>query len=118
MIQDGPLPLIQPSADFDAEEDSTDVSTKYYWYGYAVLALSWTIFIVTANSVFLCWKFVIEPLSWSENTRNSYEYLHSVFVTVDDYVVSLWGVYVVAWWWAVFSWIGLKMFKQSKGTQT
>lgn len=114
MNQDGPLPLIQPT---DTEDDSSG-SFILYRYGYAIISLSWAIFIVTANSVFQFWKFVIEPLSWTESTRNSYDYLYSVFVVIDEYVLSLWGVYVVAWWWTVSSWIGLKLFKQSKGTQT
>lgn len=118
MNHDAPLPLIQPSIDLDSDEESQDVSATLFWYGYAVLAISWTLFIVTANTVFLCWKFVIEPLSWTESTKYEYDYLYVVFSTIDEYVMSLWGVYVVAWWWALFSWVGLKLFKQSKGIQT
>lgn len=114
MAYDDPLPIIQPTADLDDDED---ISATLYFWGYAVLAISWTLFIITFNTVFGCWKYVIEPLSWDASTQKYYNFMYLVFDVIDDYVLSFWGVYVVAWWWALYSWTGLKLFKQSKGTQ-
>lgn len=118
MNYDDPLPLILPDGDFDELDAESLNHTNLYWYGIGVLALSWSLFIITANSVFQCWKYVIEPLSWSPKTRQMYESIHTVGELFDDYVVSFWCLYVIAWWWALFCWCGLKLFKQSKGTQT
>lgn len=118
MSYDNPLPLIQPSVDFEDSDADLDQSATLYWYGYAVLALSWSLFIITANSVFRCWIYVIDPLSRSENTKRTYDYLYWLFQNIDEYVISFWCLYVVAWWWALISWCALKLFKQSKGIQT
>lgn len=113
-MADDPLPLIIPPESVHLENE------RYFpeWAGYALLALTWLLFVVTVNSLFECWKWIIEPLSWSEDTKQYYEGLTGIFTTIDNLVLSLWCIYVVMWWWALFSWIGLKLFKQSKGIQT
>lgn len=115
MAHDDPLPIIQPTLD---AEDEQDVSGTLYFWGYAVIAISWTLFILTVNMVFGLWKYIIEPLQWHENTTRLHEILYLVFSVLDDYIISFWGVYVVAWWWALYSWTGLKLFKQNKGIKS
>lgn len=115
-MDDTPLPLIPPSVDYD-ENAGLDPTTLYR-YGYAVLALTWFLFIVTINSVFHFWSYIVEPLAWSDRTRDSHVFFCRLFDLVDYYVVSFWCVYVIAWWWALLLWCGLKLFKQSKGIQT
>lgn len=106
-----PLPLIV-SPDEVYTKQAEDIPM---WYGYALIVLTWLLFLVTINSVFECWRYIIEPLKWSESTAKYFTTLESVFSTLDSAVLSLWCVYVVAWWWANASWLGLKLFRQSKG---
>ncbi|KAG2732484.1 hypothetical protein G9P44_004901 [Scheffersomyces stipitis] len=131
---DEPLPLIRPpkqipsveaaaassvapdreSESESSEEASADNSAIYYAYGYGIIAVSWMIFLVSANSFFRIWQFVIEPLR-SCGYESLYFQLATVFSTADNYVLSMWSIYVVVWWWAIVSWCGLKLFRHSKG---
>lgn len=87
-------------------------------YGYLILAVTWILFLVTINSIFKCWRWIIEPLALSEDTMGLYQWLVGFCESLDSLVVSMWCVYVAVWWWALLLWIGLKLFRQSKGTQT
>lgn len=118
-----PIPLIIPSDEYshshsygDAKDYSTESNLAIY--GYVVLAMTWILFLVTVNSIFRCWHWIIEPLRISNETVGLYIWLHNMFESLDNLVVSLWCIYVAIWWWALLSWIGLKLFRQSKGTQT
>lgn len=103
-----PLPLIIP-------DDSGPLPPASAKKGYLVLAVTWFLFIVTANSILGSWLYVIAPL------RSSNPQLHArlaaFFNALDSNITSLWCVYIVCWWWALISWIGLKLFRQSKGIQ-
>lgn len=118
-----PIPLIITSEEYvhgktleDIRSDSRE--TNLAPYGYAILLVTWLLFSVTINSIFKCWRWIIEPLKLSDQTMDLYIILHDACEIVDNLVVSLWCIYVAVWWWALFSWIGLKLFRQSKGTQT
>lgn len=117
-----PIPLIIPSDEYHSRtyDDTKDYSTESNLaiYGYLVLATTWILFLITVNSIFKCWHWIIEPLRISNETLGLYLWLYKVFLSVDNLVVSLWCIYVAVWWWALLSWIGLKLFRQSKGTQT
>ena len=115
---DDPLPLITPHSDIAFENSTENSLVDFAWYGYAVLTSTWVLFTVTMNSIFQIWKYLIEPLSWNSRTYSLHSALSAIFLTVDNYVVTLWCVYIIWWWWAAFSWIGLKLFRQSKGIQT
>lgn len=110
---DEPLPLIRPAGYAPDSEDAVVIPA---WYGYAFLAATWVLFIVSVNSLFLCWSLIIRPLKGTN--IELHRTLTLVFETVDRYVISLWCIYVMYWWWACMSWLGLKIFRQSKGTNT
>lgn len=99
-----PLPLIQPpkTSQIDAQRLAV--------YGYAILIGTWLVFVVTINSMFGVWRWVIAPLPQASRRA-----LVPVLTTIDEYVVSMWGIYVVVWWWAVALWVGLKLFRHSRG---
>lgn len=86
--------------------------------GYLIILSVWFLFLITVNSLFEIWRLVIFPFSQSPTTLQLHEQFVVIFSTVDYYVLSLWCLYVVFWWWALLSWIGLKLFRQSKGLQT
>ena len=83
-------------------------------YGYAILISTWLLFLITLNSFFHTWRFIIIPISGYE----LHQRLCWWFETMDDLVVKLWCIYVVGWWWAFVSWSGLKLFRHSKGIQS
>lgn len=117
MLKDEPLPLIVADDEI-YEEDETASFVSLKTIGIIVLVSTWTIFLISVNSFFEIWRFIIAPLKHYSETIDLYKYLKSGFLIVDYYVVSLWCLYVVFWWWALLSWIGLKLFRQSKGLQT
>lgn len=104
---DEPLPLIP----WDDDLDETDDIPYLAVYGYGILAATFVLFLVTFSSIFEVGLYVIAPLKGHE----IYDQLHNIIKVTDSYVMRLWGIYVVAWWWAIISWCGLKMFKHSKG---
>lgn len=117
MFDDEPLQLIVPDADYyEADEYEGYLSLKQI--GVIIIISVWAIFLVSVNSFFEIWRFVIYPLKVHSETIALHKELEKWFLTVDYYVVSMWCLYVVFWYWAVFSWIGLKLFRQSKGLQT
>lgn len=99
-----PLPLIEPQEPDLVVGDTTK-------YGYFLLALTWTLFVITINTLFKLWTLALIPL----RLYTVYDSLYTVFETLDYYVLVLWGIYVLAWWWALVSWAGLKLFRHSKG---
>ncbi|QBM89065.1 hypothetical protein METSCH_D01250 [Metschnikowia aff. pulcherrima] len=118
-IQD-PLPLIQCSQDSThAEHEYRLANNKHLAsYGYLLIALTGGLFLTTINTLFECWRWVIHPLKIHEDTVDLYNFLELWFERLDYVIVSLWCIYVVAWWWALFSWVGIKLFRHSKGIQT
>lgn len=114
-----PLPLIAaPGEHADFEPLSEEESRRLTRYGYALVALTYVLFLVSINSMFKCWHWVILPLSWLPDTLELHAKVRGWCETFDYVVISLWCIYVVGWWWALFSWIGLKLFRQSKGIQS
>ncbi|EGW32865.1 uncharacterized protein SPAPADRAFT_54862 [Spathaspora passalidarum NRRL Y-27907] len=109
-----PLPLIGHVKSTN-EGDEIDYS-KLEFYGRLILGFTWITFVVSINSFFELWKFVIYP--FSSSNESLYNYLHTIFKTIDDYVLKLWCIYIVFWWWASISWCGLKLFRHSRGIQT
>lgn len=79
--------------------------------GYCILVFTWMLFVVTVGSMFQLWKFVILPFYPLE----LYYKMYSILSVIDGYIMTIWSVYIVIWLWAVVSWIGLKLFRQSKG---
>ena len=122
MDDEEPLPLLEKLNNIhhlnqfsDDEENSSRLLPSHY--GYVIIGVSWVIFVSTINSLFRIWSYVICPLAHSENTKTIYEKLYSFFEISDSYVLKLWSIYIVIWWWSVVSWIGLKLFRHSKGIQ-
>lgn len=115
MSHEGPLPLIV-TEDSDSEEE--DVSSPHLaQIGYAVIFVTWFLFFVSINSIFHTWRYIIAPLQLNKSTQRVYFHLEVLFSAIDNHLVSLWCIYIVCWWWALLSWIGLKLFRQSKGIQ-
>lgn len=108
---DDPLPLLRQADEYQYEEELFLIPA---WYGYAMLGATWALFVVTVNSLFEVWRYIIQPLQGSEWHKT----LTTVFEKLDYIVLTLWCLYVVAWWWAVLTWVGIKLFKHSKGSQT
>lgn len=117
MSKDEPLPLIVADDEI-YEDDEAGLFVSLRTIGIIVLVSTWAIFLISVNSFFEIWRFIIAPLKYYSETKDLYMYLKNGFLIVDYYVVSLWCLYVVFWWWALLSWIGLKLFRQSKGLQT
>lgn len=118
-----PIPLIIISEEYSHEQNirtDQEYSARLHsaFYGYLVLTFTWILFLITINSIFQCWRWIIEPLRMTQDTVSLYDWLYRKCEFVDDLVVSLWCIYVAVWWWALLSWIGLKLFRQSKGIQT
>ncbi|OBA19045.1 hypothetical protein METBIDRAFT_224735 [Metschnikowia bicuspidata var. bicuspidata NRRL YB-4993] len=114
-----PLPPIWALRDFTSAEHELKIANNKHVarYGYILLALTWTLFIVTVNTLFKCWLWVIHPLKLHEETLELYVSIKRWCERIDYVVTSLWCVYVIAWWWALFSWVGIKLFRHSKGIQ-
>lgn len=116
---DEPLPLIErqefihPPLSLEDESDPKSSKTLAI-YGSLLIFFSWIVFIITMNSLFKIWLYIIYPLSQYLNTA-IYDKLVIYFEIWDYYVLSGWSIYVVMWWWAVGSWLGLKLFRHSKG---
>lgn len=111
------LPLIVPDDEYYEEEQQTSY-LSHAQIGYLILISVWVLFLVSINSFFEIWRFVVSPLGKYPETNGLHEQLVNFFLAVDYYVMSMWCLYVVLWWWALLSWIGLKLFRQSKGLQT
>lgn len=114
-----PLPLIErpefihTSVESDGSEKGSEISLATY--GYLIIFVSWTVFLISMNTLFKVWSFVIYPLSLDPMTRPKYYKLTTFFEHLDYYVLSCWCIYVVFWWWSCASWVGLKLFRHSKG---
>lgn len=100
----------------DSEKSPSCLSLKVY--GYSILIASWMLFVVSINSIFEVWKFVIYPLSTHKETLSLYNHMDKYFSILDKYFMRFWGMYVVIWWWSIVSWCGLKLFRHSKGIQS
>lgn len=111
-----PLPLIEPSEDDTSSWLQGDTVYELARYGRMLLWATWLLFVVTINSIFELWRWAIAPLAKRDSKLHAQITLF--FEKWDYVVISLWCIYVVAWWWALFSWIGMKLFRQSKGIQT
>lgn len=119
MNSDEPLPLLvhPPNKNENAIEMNLDPE-RMKFYGYLILTSTWIIFIISMNTFFEAWKFLLHPLSQTESMIDLYTYLYKGFTVLDDYVLKIWCIYVVIWWWAIISWCGMKLFRHSKGLQT
>ncbi|EDK39440.2 hypothetical protein PGUG_03538 [Meyerozyma guilliermondii ATCC 6260] len=112
-----PLPLLKPRNPIKSYSNDTDQLFSLRTYGYLILAATWIIFIVTTCSLLGIWDYIIFPLSLSSSTDHLHSQLSSIFRFIESSVLKAWGIYVVLWWWAISSWIGLKLFRHSKGIQ-
>lgn len=115
-----PLPLIEKSEfahkpDSLEEDYESNEGISLATYGYLILLASWIIFLVSFNTLFKIWSFIIHPLSLDPVTKSRYVELKNFFECLDYYVLSCWCIYVVIWWWSCASWVGLKLFRHSKG---
>lgn len=108
-----PLPLIEKPEYLEDESTLSDVELKRI--GYVVLLGTWLVFIITMNTLFKIWEYIIYPLSLS--APEQYKRWRIVFETGDRYIMGIWSLYVVMWLWAYISWCGLKLFRHSKGIQ-
>ncbi|KAL6452270.1 hypothetical protein SBY92_001528 [Candida maltosa Xu316] len=100
-----PLPLIQSH---DQENHSIN-HDKLKLYGYFLLISTWIVFIISINTFFEIWRFIIQAIpSPLRETLTGY------FEILDSYILKIWCIYIVCWWWAVISWCGLEMFRNSK----
>ncbi|CAI5758240.1 unnamed protein product [Candida verbasci] len=107
-MESKPLPLIDPEDEIDnLNYDNLRI------YGYILLISTYVLFIISINSFFELWKFIIQPLYGGE----MYFQLYTIFKFIDDMIVRIWCIYIVCWWWAIISWCGLKLFRHSKGIQ-
>ncbi|KAK6199614.1 uncharacterized protein RJT21DRAFT_48252 [Scheffersomyces amazonensis] len=114
-----PLPLIRIRDTIeDPQESDQENYDSILWYGYLILLCSWVLFVMSINSIFELWKFIIHPLSVSERTIPIYKSLQVTFECTDRYILKLWCIYIIVWWWSIISWTGLKLFRHSKGIQT
>lgn len=110
-----PLPLIKRSDAAVYNQYDVRRTHSLEFYGYAILISTWLVFVVSINSLFGIWKYVIYPLSLSDS--GLYSRLTDIFTTIDSYILSMWSIYVVIWWWSIGAWVGLKLFRHSKGIQ-
>lgn len=122
MDYDEPLPLIERSeiivfSDLSDEQDQ-NLTTSLAFYGYAILFSTWLLFLITFNSLFSVWSYVIQPLSYNPESKELHNRLSYIFESLDNYVLSFWCIYIVIWWWSIISWCGLKLFRHSKGIQS
>lgn len=113
---DEPLPLISWN-DSDVVEDDVEETNWLGIYGYSMLAVSWVIFIISINTFFKLWRFVILPLKLTNTGFNLYDKLSYHLQVFDSYVIRIWNIYIVIWWWAIVSWLGLKLFKHSQSAK-
>ncbi|KAL1573297.1 hypothetical protein MG5_01697 [Candida albicans P57072] len=109
-----PLPLIESPDSIDLDPINHE---NLAVYGYLLLISTWMLFIISINSIFEIWRFIIQPLQSSPTSLLLYDKLTISFETIDSYIIKLWCIYVVCWWWAIVSWSGLKLFRHSKGIQ-
>lgn len=122
MDDEEPLPLLEKLNNIhhlNQFNDDEGISNRLLpsHYGYAIIGVSWVIFVSTINSLFRVWSYAINPLSRSEDTKAIHEKLYLFFEISDSYVLKFWSIYIVIWWWSIISWIGLKLFRHSKGIQ-
>ncbi|CAH2354351.1 hypothetical protein CLIB1423_16S00672 [[Candida] railenensis] len=114
-----PLPLIERPDTIPTYE--IEPESQYRWslktYGYLLIATTWILFIVSINSFFRIWSFIIYPWSLNPSTQELHAYLTVVFEQIDNLIVSGWCIYVMLWWWSLVSWCSLKLFRHSKGLQ-
>lgn len=118
-----PIPLIVTSDEFRpgyslAADKDDSLEQNLARYGNLILAFTWLLFLITVNSLFQCWRWIIEPLAHTSETAALHAWLGEICESIDYLVVSAWCIYVAVWWWALLSWVGLKLFRQSKGIQT
>ncbi|CAX43524.1 conserved hypothetical protein [Candida dubliniensis CD36] len=110
-----PLPLIESPDSIELDPINHE---NLAIYGYLILISTWILFIISVNSIFEIWRFIIQPLQLSSSSSIVlHDKLTSFFETIDSYIIKLWCIYVVCWWWAIVSWSGIKLFRHSKGIQ-
>lgn len=120
MVQE-PLPLIpwdDQYDDIDTDESNDESMFSLRFYGYALLFASWLLFLVSVNTMFEIWQYVIYPLSLDSRTSWLYNDLKLYFTVFDKYIMRFWSIYIVIWWWSIISWCGIKLFRHSKGIQS
>lgn len=81
--------------------------------GWFMLIITWGLFVISINTFFKLWVYVIDPLKdtlYYEPIRRACEF-------ADNTILTCWCIYVLSWWWAIVSWVGLKLFRHSKGVE-
>lgn len=117
MEQVDPLPLIRRLVHETGTAKAYESTQSLAFYGRVILVGCWTLFVITANTIFLVWKYVIAPLAKEPSTQRLHAKITVWCERIDSYVLGCWCVYVVLWWWFLVSWVALKLFRHSKGIQ-
>lgn len=117
-----PLPLIRREEDtvFLGENEISEDCLNYKdlrRIGLSLIIGSFLVFIISVNSLFKTWRYIISPLKGESGDGALYNRLFKSFEVIDDYVLKIWSIYIMMWFWAGFSWLGLKLFRHSKGVQ-
>lgn len=116
-----PIPLIpwddEPD-DIQNELESHGWNCSLGFWGYSLLLASWMLFLVSTNTIFEVWRYVIYPLSLDPRTQEFHSKLMTWCSIFDKYVMRFWSIYIVTWWWSIVSWCGIKLFRHSKGIQS
>lgn len=116
-MDDVPLPLIVKAETilFDTQGPQRAAGVSLATYGYLLITATWLLFVVTVVSFFRLWIYIIEPLRLNSRYSGLHQTLSDAFAESDQYVMRMWGIYVIAWWWAMVSWNALKLFRHAKG---
>lgn len=117
-----PLPLIRREEDtvFLSDNENSEDCLNYKdlrRIGLSLIIGSFLVFIISVNSLFKTWRYIISPLKEEFGDGKLYNRLFKSFEVIDDYVLKIWSIYIMMWFWAGFSWLGLKLFRHSKGVQ-
>lgn len=119
MNDDEPLPLIPlPDELTFLDPETPDIFNGTPADAYIFVTVTWLLCFVSFCALFLWWRYVIEPLTWSNGTKAIHDKLVLVFLLFERHVISFWCIYIAAWWGAYLRWIGWKMFRHSKGIQS
>ena len=81
-----PLPLIESPDSIDLDPINHE---NLAVYGYLLLISTWMLFIISINSIFEIWRFIIQPLQSSPTSLLLYDKLTISFETIDSYIIKV-----------------------------
>ncbi|KAH3662479.1 hypothetical protein OGAPHI_005731 [Ogataea philodendri] len=86
-------------------------------YGYLILALSATVFVVTVGTMLGAWKWVFSRPLMAPWVASSKVVDSEGDEIIDSYYLFAFALnFVILWIWCVVSWISMKLFRHSKGS--